>query len=170
MIERAKEMLGIIILTIGILITIAIFISIILAVLDRFSEGIYISKRKVVDNWDWLIKRWAEDIKTENQMEEVLVGATQIYFEKNWNKGALLKIRKTRDIIYIQPKISVPSKTFHIIIFLLLFFFGIGVFLAIYVHLKSTSLGKTVLSSIQLKCKKDHEMQEIIEKEKSRFK
>lgn len=163
-------MLGITILTIYIiLITIAILISIMLAVLDRYSKEIHISKREVVDNWDWLIKRWAEDIKTENQMEKALVGATQIYFEKNWFTGALLKIRKTRDTIHIQPKVSVPSMTFHAVIYFVILLFAVGALLAIFVHLKSTGLGKTILSSIQSKCKKDHEIQEIIEKEKSRF-
>jgi hypothetical protein len=130
-----------------------LIILLLLALLDRFSEGIYFSGRKTIENWDFLIKKWAEEIKEKEELREVVVGSTKIYFEKNWITGTLLKSRRTMDSIHIKPSVEFPPGAAHIAIILIIIIPPIGAIIGIYGYFKGSNLKKRIMESLESEIK-----------------
>jgi len=143
-----------------------IIVLIILVTSEYFTKEICISDRKIIDNWDWLIKRWAEDIRQEYQLEDLLIGSNKIFFKKNWSTGTLLKIRKGRDTIDIKPEAYLPPVSAHFIIIVFFLIPIIGGFFAIYVYSKSIKLRKRIANSMLLKIGNQAQLRKIITEDK----
>jgi hypothetical protein len=133
-----------------IFILIAVVLSIILFLTDKYSKEILIDNKELSINLDRNLNRWIDTIRDELQLTKAFEGENKIITEKGSFTGSTIYIRIEKEKIYLKPRVTVPSNMFLIVVIILLFFFGLGAFIAIYAHLKSDKLGKSIISKIEI--------------------